>query len=174
MGEPTVVGVSGLSGHGADCARSYEARGPYNRYSSTSNVSADRYEGESGKGRNEKRDEKRDGETWRGTAALFNSRTDEKSLARTTTATLTSFIPLRFVRSFNCSLCLYATAPLARAPLATINLLYIFRRTARFNRQLYLWANNFIYTFYNKIRRDTVQFISPFCNDWSLSSTKYL
>lgn len=68
MGEPAVVGVSGLSGHGADCARSYEARGPYNRYSSTSNVSAGRYEGESGKGRNEKRIGMKNetGETWRG------------------------------------------------------------------------------------------------------------
>lgn len=70
----------------ADCARSYEkAQGPYNRYSSTSNVSAGhRYEGAEEKGaENEKRDGA--GEGKHGTlAALFNSRTDKKSSARTT------------------------------------------------------------------------------------------
>lgn len=113
------MSVSGLSAHTARAARSYEAQGPYNRYSSTLNVSADRYEGENEKDRNEKRDEKRDRK--HGVlAALFNSRTDGKSLARMT-ATLTSFIfydllvVLIVLSVFMLSL--------TRASLATINLL---------------------------------------------------
>ena len=94
--------------HTVRAARSYEAQGPYNRYSSTSNVSADRYEGENEKDRNEKWDEKRDRKHGV-SATLFNSRTDGKSLARTI-ATINEFHLLRFARSFNCSLCLYAIA----------------------------------------------------------------
>jgi len=58
--------------------------------------------------RNEKWDEKRDRKHGV-SAALFNSRTDGKSLARTI-ATINEFHLLRFARSFNCSLCLYAIA----------------------------------------------------------------
>lgn len=70
----------------ADCARSYEeAQGPYNRYSSTSNVSTGhRYEGAEEKGaENEKRDGAGEGKHGM-LAALFNSRTDKNPLARTT------------------------------------------------------------------------------------------